>query len=72
VTYGNDVHALSRVVHRINHAIITNPNPPEVLRAFEVFATGRAGLRGQGLDLGENPLDQLSRQMLQFFARQFG
>jgi len=54
---GYDIHKAFVVVDRIEDAVVPNADAPEVSRSFQLAATGRPRLPGQGLYLLEGAAD---------------
>ena len=66
--YGNHDQR-TRVIDGVNDAPITEANSPEVVRALELSAAGRARITRQGLDALENSPRDGAIKRLQFLAR---
>src|SRR5438552_15821847 len=52
--YRADVHDTLTVIDRINHAIVTNADTPEVLRSLKLYTAMRSRVRSESFDTRED------------------
>ncbi len=64
--HGINIHDPASVVNRVDHAILANPDSPQILGTLELLASRGSRILAQKLDAAENAGTQWLAQSFQF------